>query len=526
MNTDIFTEKALELAVRGRLTNKSNGGVQCCSNAPQKEKTDEAEEYEPASAIVERIRDERQRMLTEGTLRMKNIKVNTGIYKGEDGLYYEKAQGSVNCIQEEIPYDLPEDWEWCRLGSLFRTVTGNTPPTGDAELYGGEYPFYKPSDLDKGFAVDSAAETVTERGFERGHTAPLNSVLVTCIGTVGKTGYIRKQGIFNQQMNAILPNRMISPEYTYFSMCADYMQKQIRANSSSATMPILNKTKFDNLLFILPPLNTQKKIAEKLKRIVFVSEKIRGEREELELLISRTKEKVLDMAVRGKLVPQEDGDEPAEALLKRIGKERGSDKRDMEVGCDNSYYEKLKEKAFEIPRSWKFTSLRRIGRIVGGGTPKTSVSEYWNGDIPWVTPSDLGGKEKTAVNVIAKGERSISRKGLDSSTARIVPEGAVLYSCRAPIGYAAIAENPLATSQGIKAFIPYSEISSEYIYFCLKAFTENIVKNASGASFKEISAAELGATVLPLPPKKEQERISSKIKEIFTALDKILKCLE
>lgn len=163
---------------------------------------------------------------------------------------------------------------------------------------------------------------------------------------------------------------------------------------------------------------------------------------------------------------------------------------------------------------------------MGGGTPKTSVSEYWNGDIPWITPSDLGGKEKKTVNVIAKGERSISRKGLDSSTARIVPKGAVLYSCRAPIGYAAIAENPLATSQGIKAFIPYSEISSEYIYFCLKAFTVNIVKNASGASFKEISAAELGDTVLPLPPKKEQERISAKIKEIFISLDKILKCLE
>lgn len=524
MNTDVFTEKALELALRGKLIKESKSGVQSGSNAPKKEKEkggDIGSDYEPASMIVERIRDERQRMLSEGTLRMKNIKVNTVIFKGEDGLYYEKAQGSVRCVQEEIPYGLPEGWEWCRLGSLFRTITGSTPPTGDAKLYGGEYPFYKPSDLDKGFDVGSSAETVTEEGFEQGHTAPPDSVLVTCIGTVGKTGYIRKQGIFNQQINAILPNRMISPEYTYFSMCADYMQKQIKANSSSATMPILNKTKFDNLLFILPPLNMQKEIADKLKKIIAASEKIRGEKEELELLIAKTKEKVLDMAVKGKLVPQNSGDEPAEALLDRIQRERKSEKRGKRSGGDNSYYPKLDEKPFEIPCSWEFVRLRQIGTIIGGGTPKTSVSEYWNGDISWITPSDLGIMKNSAVNIITKGERSITEKGLNSSTARIVPKGSVLYSCRAPIGYAAISGSHLATSQGIKAFVPCLDIASEYIYFCLKAFTENIAKNASGASFKEISAAKLGDIVIPLPPKNEQVRISAKIKDIFTALDKI-----
>ncbi len=525
MNTDVFMEKALDLAVRGRLISKTKDEIRYGAIDPEKEKGDKAEN-ESAAAIVDRIRDERQRMLTEGTLRMKNIKVNTVIFKGEDGLYYEKSQGKVRCVQEEIPFEPPEGWEWCRLGSLFRTVTGNTPPTGNIEFYGGEYPFYKPSDLDKGFTVDSTAETVTQEGFLQGHTAPSDSVLVTCIGTVGKTGYIRKEGIFNQQINAILPNRMISPDYTYFSMCADYMQKQIKANSSSATMPILNKTKFDNLLFILPPLNMQKEIAEKLGKILLASEKIRGEKEELELLIKRTKEKVLDMAVKGKLVAQDDEDEPAKALLERIDRERERVKAGKRIGCDNSYYEKLNEKPFEIPCSWEFVRLRQIGAIVGGGTPKTSVSEYWNGNIPWITPSDMGVQEKAAVNRIAKGERSISEKGLASSTARIVPKGAVLYSCRAPIGYAAVAENPLTTSQGIKAFVPSSEISSEYIYFCLKAFTENIIKNASGASFKEVSAAELGNTLLPLPPKKEQERISAKIKEIFSSLNKILKNLE
>lgn len=503
MNTDILTKKTIELAVTGKLIKHEHGN------------------FTPAEKIVEQIRDERQRMLTLGTLRMKHVKVNTVIFKGEDGLYYERVQGGkLRCIHGEIPFDLPEGWVWCRLGSLFRTVTGNTPPTADLTLYGGEYPFYKPSDLGAGFNVVEAAETVTKAGFEQGHQAPGGSVLVTCIGTVGKTGYIRKAGIFNQQINAILPNRMIFPEYTYFSMCAEYMQKQIKSNASSATMPILNKSKFDNLLFILPPLECQEEIAEKLKQVISAAERIQSEKDELERLIERTKEKVLDMAVKGQLVPQESGES---ALKKDLNGNEG-EKKPLKKFCDasdNSYYKKLKKNSSQIPCSWEVARLKELGAIVGGGTPRTSVSDFWNGEIPWVTPSDLGVEENGIVKTVAKGERSISEKGLRSSTARLVPKGAVLYSCRAPIGYAAVAENPIATSQGIKAFVPDSEILSEYAYFCLKALTPNIVKNASGASFKEISAAKFGDILIPLPPKREQERICVRIKEIFEGLEKI-----
>lgn len=503
MNTDILTGKTIELAVTGKLIKHGDA------------------DFTPAEEIVEQIRDERQRMLTLGTLRMKNIKVNTVIFKDEDGLYYEKAHsGKFRCIHNEIPFDLPQGWVWCRLGSLFRTVTGNTPPTGDSTLYGGEYPFYKPSDLGAGFNVEEAAETVTEAGFEQGHRVPADSVLVTCIGTVGKTGYIRRPGIFNQQINAILPNKMISPEYTYFSMCAEYMQKQIKANASSATMPILNKSKFDNLLFILPPFECQKEIAKKLKQVIAAAEKIESEKKELERLIERTKEKVLDMAVKGQLVPRENGESGTDNVSENSGGKKKPFKNSGGAS-DNSYYGKLKNSSSQIPCSWCFARLKELGTIAGGGTPRTSVSDFWNGNIPWITPSDLGAANNGVINTVAEGERSISEKGLKSSTSRLVPKGSVLYSCRAPIGYIAVAENPVSTSQGIKAFIPNTKISSEYAYFCLKALTSDIVKNASGASFKEISAAKFGDTVIPLPPKEEQEKICVRIKEIFERLDKI-----
>lgn len=512
MNTRTLNQKVLNLAVTGRLTSP-----------------DAADE--PASELVERVQTERVRMLSDGTLRHKNVKVNTVIYTGDDSLHYERIKGNVRCIEDEIPFDLPEGWEWCRLGSLFRTVTGNTPPTSEPELYGEEYPFYKPSDLDAGFEVIGAADSVSEKGYESGHTAPVGSVLVTCIGTVGKTGYVRTEGIFNQQINAIIPNSNISAEYTYFSMCADYMQKQIRENSSSATMPIINKTKFDKLLFILPPIQQQKRIVEKIKLLLSSAHNIQKEQEELERLISKAKSKVLDLAVRGKLVPQDPNDEPASELLERIQRENGgntkkSGKKTAEDAVitseDNSYYENASPKLpFEIPDTWAFVRLKQVGNIIGGGTPKTSQEEYWNGDIPWITPSDMSGLDDYDCMYIEKGQRSITEKGLNSSTAQMIPKGAVLYSCRAPIGYIAIAENPLTSSQGIKSIVPNSAADNKYLYYCLKAFTRDIEKNASGATFKEISASQLKEIVIPLPPLAEQKRICGRISDIFKALKNI-----
>ena len=104
--------------------------------------------------------------------------------------------------------------------------------------------------MDAGFDVCFSEDTVSEKGYKNGRILPVYSVLVTCIGaTIGKTGYIRNSGICNQQINAILPNTFILPEYTYFCMCSEFEQQQIWTNSSATTLPILNKSKFDSLFF-------------------------------------------------------------------------------------------------------------------------------------------------------------------------------------------------------------------------------------------------------------------------------------
>ena len=229
----------------------------------------------------------------------------------------------MKCIEDEIPFELPEGWEWTRLGSLFSTITGSTPSTKDASLYGDEYPFYKPTDLDAGFDVCFSEDTVSEKGYKNGRIVPVYSVLVTCIGaTIGKTGYIRNSGICNQQINAILPNTFILPEYTYFCMCSEFEQQQIWTNSSATTLPILNKSKFDSLFFPVPPKAQQTRTVERIKELLHFVEIIEQEKRTLQETIKLTKSKILDLAIRGKLVPQDPNDEPASVLLERIRAEK------------------------------------------------------------------------------------------------------------------------------------------------------------------------------------------------------------
>lgn len=161
----------------------------------------------------------------------------------------------------------------------------------------------------------------------------------------------------------------------------------------------------------------------------------------LQLLgIQKLRELILELAVRGKLVPQDPNDEPANVLLKKIEAEKkrlikeGKIKKQEalpEVGDD--------EKPFNIPSTWRWVSLSDIGQIIGGGTPSSNENEFWaeNG-IKWLTPADLYGLKK---KIITKGKRDISLKGLNNSSATLMPAGTVLFSSRAPIGYVAIAGN-------------------------------------------------------------------------------------
>ena len=250
------------------------------------------------------------------------------------------------------------------------------------------------------------------------------------------------------------------------------------------------------------------------------------------------RQKILDLAIRGQLVPQDSSDEPASVLLEKIRAEKQTlieqkkikkDKKSSYITCDLSPYQKYTEHfadgsskditdeiPFDIPENWAWCRLGEIGEIISGGTPSTSNDNYWNGNISWITPADLSNyKEK----YISRGKRNISIEGLENSSAKIICKGSVLFSSRAPIGYVVISGKEVTTNQGFKSISPYIENSEHYIYYFLLAEKENISLKASGTTFKELSGTEFGKIFFPLPPLSEQRRIVEKIEELLALVD-------
>ena len=156
--------------------------------------------------------------------------------------------------------------------------------------------------------------------------------------------------------------------------------------------------------------------------------------------------------------------------------------------------------------SWQEVKVSDIAEVIGGGTPPTQVDEYWNGDIPWITPKDLSNYEN---RYISRGERNITKTGLSKSSARLLPKNTILVSSRAPIGYVAIAENELCTNQGFKSLILNDGYSPQFLYYLLKKSKPLLESRASGATFKELSASKFKEISLKIPKIKTQERIAS-----------------
>lgn len=452
-------------------------------------------------------------------------------------LYYEKfADGSVKCIEEEIPFELPDGWVWSRLGSVFSTVTGSTPSTKNNALYGNDYPFYKPTDLDAGFEVYNSQDSVSEKGYLSGRSLPDKSVLVTCIGaTIGKTGYIRNTGICNQQINAILPIEDISSEYTYFCICSEFEQQQIWENSSTTTLPILNRSKFDNLLFPVPPKEQQQLIVSRIKELLCFVEMIQKEKATLQEIIKKTKSKILDHAIHGQLVPQNPDDEPASVLLERIRAEKeelikqGKIKRDKKEsiifkGADNSYYEKIgsevhcidEEIPFEIPETWEWC---RGYTCFAGMESKKPIGDFFDYiDIDSIDNYNHKIKEPKHLPVSDAPSRAIKSGSVLFSLVRPYLENIALIEekhshCIASTGFY------VCNSNGV--FLP------EFMFFLMISgyVVGGLNQYMKGDNSPSISKDNIENWLYPVPHLEEQRIICAKLQPVFSLLESVEKSL-
>ena len=163
-----------------------------------------------------------------------------------------------------------------------------------------------------------------------------------------------------------------------------------------------------------------------------------------------------------------------------------------------------------IPDDWEVKSLGEVATIVGGGTPSTSNSAYWNGDIQWFTPAELSDSKK----YVSKSERTITERGLKESSAKLLPKGTVLLTTRASIGITAILENPASTNQGFQSLIAKNNCCSEFLYYVIPLIKDEMLSRASGSTFAEISAKKLSTITFQLPPLPEQQRIAKALSDV------------
>ncbi len=165
---------------------------------------------------------------------------------------------------------------------------------------------------------------------------------------------------------------------------------------------------------------------------------------------------------------------------------------------------------------WQIRSLGEVCEIYNGGTPSTNIPEYWDGGIQWITPKDMG---KSKDMYVSHCERTISQEGVEHSSTKVLPERSVIVSSRAPIGYVAINEVPMATNQGCKGFVLGKEIYPEFLYYFLLSSTDLLNKLGTGATFKEVSGKKLAGIELPFPSLPEQQRIVDILDREFAKID-------
>ena len=405
------------------------------------------------------------------------------------------------------------------MGEIGNWAAGSTPSRKEIKYYQkGIIPWLKTGDLNDSF-INETSEFITELAIEENtlRLNPIGSVLIAMYGaTTGKLGLLNIEATTNQACCACIPFSGINNRFLFFYLLS---QKQnIQEKAEGGAQPNISKEKLINILFPLPPLSEQRRIVEKIEELLALVDDLETNKTDLQSYIKQAKSKVLEMAIRGELVPKNPEDEPASVLLERIKKEQKSSKSKGKNTAHNTHYEE--ELPFDIPENWVWCRLGEIGEIISGGTPSTSNDNYWNGNISWITPADLSNyKEK----YISRGKRNISIEGLENSSAKIICKGSVLFSSRAPIGYVVISEKEVTTNQGFKSISPYIENSEHYIYYFLLAEKENISLKASGTTFKELSGTEFGKIFIPLPPLAEQYRIVEKIEHIFAVLEELEK---
>ena len=497
---------------------------------------------EPASVLLERIREEKARLVKEK--KIKKDKNESIIYRGEDNSHYEKfADRTVKCIDEEIPFDIPESWSWERWGNLSQSIQyGYNAPA----LNQGDIRMVRISDIQNGDVLWESVPYCNINQDEIGtYLLQGNDILFARTGgTVGKSFLVKETpypAIYAGYLIRTRYSRLLSSQYMKYFMESNLYWTQLKDGTIATAQPNCNGKTLGKMILPIPPLSEQYRIVTRIDILMRLIAKYERSKIKLDILETelqpQLKKSILQYAIQGKLATQNSDDEPANELLKRINEEKellikaGKIKRDKNTsiifkGDDNKYYEKLgksvnditDELPFEIPNSWQWCRLSNIANLYTGNSINETDKKARYTDV--VGTEYIATKDVWFDNTIDyKNGIAIPDKYIGDF--RIAPANSVLMcieggSAGRKIG---ILSQNVCFGNKLCCFSPYADIS-EYIFYYLQSplFFEIFSSNKNGI-IGGVSVNNLKQLFIPLPPHEEIKRIVEKIKQILKGIE-------
>lgn len=455
-------------------------------------------------------------------------------------MYYEKFQnGSVKCIEDEIPFEVPKGWEWCRVRDIAAVKGGKRLPKGVGfSPCRTAHAYIRVTDMKNHSINTDDLKYISEEVFLqiKNYTISKDDLYVTIAGTIGVTGEVPTElDGMNLTENAVkITNIQINKTYLCLIIQSEFVQQQFQDKTHQVAMPKLALERILSTLIPVCTITTQSAMVSKFVEMDSLINQIREEKEILAETVSLTKSKILDLAIRGQLVPQDPNDEPASVLLERIRAEKeelikaGKIKRDKKEsiifrGEDNSYYQQTGTlienindwNLDDIPINWELCCLGEIcdyGNCVNVDT-KDIDEEAWVLDL-----EDIEKDSGKVIHKIRKYERD------SSSTKHLFKKGQVLYSKLRPyLNKVVLADEEGFCTSEILPLNFSNVVEPQYALYYLMSptFLKYANRCSYGVKMPRLGTADGRKAVFPLPPFEEQRRISQHISKIFIEIDNI-----
>ncbi|WP_233277724.1 restriction endonuclease subunit S [Paenibacillus durus] len=408
--------------------------------------------------------------------------------------------------EEQQPYELPQNWVWVKLENVHDIITGSTPSKKVPQYYGGSFPIIKPGDLDQGDSVILASEYLSEEGKAKSRIIPKNSTLVCCIGSIGKAGFTLVDCTTNQQINSLVGiKNTVVPKYTYYFSLSESFRQALISRSSSTTISIINKFKMGQIPFPLPAYSEQRKISDKIDSLFTKIDEAKRLIDEAKESFELRRAAILDKAFRGELT-------------------NGWRDTNINIESPQMYNEESRIVSSSIPSTWSRCRLEDVILSFKYGTSEKSDYNY---------------SGKPVLRIPNIGDSSLLLDDLkflpDNSESNVVADGDILIirsnGSRDLVGKCALVtkkEENFAFASYLIRLRPSERIIPEFLLWLLRS--EGIKSQffsyaKSSTGINNINIKELSNTIIPVPPKEEQQRLLNVINELLNNEDHIIKII-